>query len=75
VRVLSIALLIILGSYALSMGIWSTSLKYLDLSNHNMQQGWATLERFAPSNGIAYALMGIAAAAILGVWLTNPAHS
>jgi hypothetical protein len=65
VRKVSFAWLIVLGGYGVAMGIWSTTLKYLGLSNHNVQKQWDVLERFAPSNGVAYALIAGTAAAIL----------
>jgi len=73
VRRLSSAVLIALGVYALVMGVWSTTLKCLDLSSHDVQRNWDALERFAPSNGVAYALIALAAAAILGLGWTRTA--
>jgi len=67
VRTLSLALLLLIGAYVLGMGAWSMTLKYLDLSNHSMARSWDVLERFAPSNYVAYALIGVSAASIFAL--------
>ena len=71
VRILCLTWLVVLCAYALAMGAWSTSLKYLDLSNHNVRNDWEALERFAPSNGVAYALIAATVVAVFGIRWTN----
>jgi hypothetical protein len=56
--------LVVIGAYALAIGIWAHTLKYLGVSGHDVESGRRRLEMFAPTNELAYGLIAVVFAAL-----------